>query len=460
MLSSIEFGPGLRNIGEDAFAWCENLYFDGRLPIGIAEIQSYAFHGTAITELILPDSVTVVGSGAFGECYYLRSVWFPESLHTIEAGSFDYSRALSFVWLPDSLRKIGAAAFANLDVISLSISGQVTDIDPSAFGWYGYDALLDIHIRGTPSDALCAVLTSQSLKIYVFVTVAPPGGIVCGEYEFYLELPATVRPTLRTIPPAPSRSPEETLTPLPTTDVNKPPSTVVVDQTGEIEMDAVEPGVPIVINGASGTISGTFDGEPADLHFDNVTIRGGDITAVNLIVDSYLELGEGTTIKPPSTTESIRIQSGAIVKFVSSDPAKLPEIDLGSTAGYETAPAILQIDAPAEQFTSSVHKLIVKGDPFGRCNDWARAVRGLPNGIGAKCESISSGKSILSGQVGLYLTEARDEGDGNDDPGGLSGGVIAAIVIVVIVVVGAAAGGAYWWFFVKKGKDGDDQAAA
>jgi hypothetical protein len=246
------------------------------------------------------------------------------------------------------------------------------------------------------------------------------------------------------------------MTRLPTTDVQKPPATVTVEEDGEIKMENIQPGVAIVIDSDAAVIAGTYDGDPVDLHFDNLTIKRGNIVAVQLIVDSYLELGQETKIRPPDG-ESIRIQSGAMVKLVSADPAKLPELDLGSTAGYETAPAILQIDVPAAQFTSSVRQLIVKGDPFGGCPDWARAVRGVPKGFGAKCESISSGKSIKAGQVGLYLTEATVE---DDDPGGLSGGVIAAIVIVVIVVVGAAAGGAYWWFFVKNGNDDGDNAAA
>jgi hypothetical protein len=85
------------------------------------------------------------------------------------------------------------------------------------------------------------------------------------------------------------------------------------------------------------------------------------------------------------------------------------------------------------------------------------AVSGLPTGFGAKCQSVPSGenvslaKSILAGQVGLYLTEAPDEGD----PGGLGIGLIVAIVVGAIVVVAGAAG-VYWCCVVKTGKDDDE----
>jgi hypothetical protein len=83
-----------------------------------------------------------------------------------------------------------------------------------------------------------------------------------------------------------------TAPPLPTTDVNRTPLRVVADGDGNVDLTEIPPGVPIVIEVPSGCLAGTLNGEPADLHFDNVTITGGDIVAVRLIVDSYLELGK------------------------------------------------------------------------------------------------------------------------------------------------------------------------
>jgi hypothetical protein len=74
--------------------------------------------------------------------------------------------------------------------------------------------------------------------------------------------------------------------------VNRTPLRVIADGDGNVDLIEIPHGVPIVIEVPSGYLAGTINGEPADLRFGNVTITGGDILAVRLIADSYLELGK------------------------------------------------------------------------------------------------------------------------------------------------------------------------
>jgi hypothetical protein len=77
-----------------------------------------------------------------------------------------------------------------------------------------------------------------------------------------------------------------------------------------------------VIEVPSCHLAGELNGEPADFDFD---------FAVRLIVDSYLELGEGTAIQPPDG-EFIQLRNGLIVKFESPDIERMPQLNLGMTS--------------------------------------------------------------------------------------------------------------------------------
>jgi hypothetical protein len=182
------------------------------------------------------------------------------------------------------------------------------------------------------------------------------------------------------------------------------------------------------------------------LHFDNVTIIGHNVVVSRLIVDSYLQLGEGTAIRPPDG-ESIQLRNGLTVRFVSRDLEGIPRLNLGLTIGYEILPDLIDIVVPESAFSGEIDRLIIEGNPFDRCSDWAAVVRGLPPGVAVKCERYSGSRKLQEGDTSrLYLWS---EASTPKDPKGLSGGAIAGIVIAVIVVFGASAGFAYWWFVVK-----------
>ena len=127
---------GVQNIAYRAFANCENL-----------------------TQIILPESVTQIGEGAFGwcsklesvnipagvrslggkggymfkECFSLKSITIPYGVTEIPDSSFLECTALEYVILPETVTNIGFEAFAyceNLKSIDLS---HVTNIAEAAF---------------------------------------------------------------------------------------------------------------------------------------------------------------------------------------------------------------------------------------------------------------------------------------------------------------------------------------
>ncbi len=86
-LQSVTLGSGLKNIGEEAFAF------------------------TDITELTLPDSVETIGDFAFMNCAQLTSVALNEGVTSIGEHAFLWCPNLTEVYIPDSVTAIGEDAF-------------------------------------------------------------------------------------------------------------------------------------------------------------------------------------------------------------------------------------------------------------------------------------------------------------------------------------------------------------
>ena len=107
------------------------------LSDGLTRIGSYAFYGTAITGIDIPDTVRYIGASAFWFCTSLVSVTIPSSVWDIETGAFGACRALTDLSFADSakVRSIGASAFEATAIESLDLSGlaSLTEIWDGAF---------------------------------------------------------------------------------------------------------------------------------------------------------------------------------------------------------------------------------------------------------------------------------------------------------------------------------------
>ena len=82
----------------------------------------------------IPESVSVVGNGAFQGCSSMTGVVYKADLDTIYAQTFYDCSSLSSVVLPENLKTIEKFAFGNCTSLErLDIPQSVTDINPTAF---------------------------------------------------------------------------------------------------------------------------------------------------------------------------------------------------------------------------------------------------------------------------------------------------------------------------------------
>lgn len=102
---------------------------------GVTSVGSLAFYGLdLLSKVVLPDSLEKIEEGAFFYCGSLTSVDFPDSLEVIGDEAFSHCGKLASVSFPESLRVIGTKAFYGcLNLTSIAIPAAVEEIGRDAF---------------------------------------------------------------------------------------------------------------------------------------------------------------------------------------------------------------------------------------------------------------------------------------------------------------------------------------
>ncbi len=78
----------------------------------VTAIADDAFRGTAVTTVIIPETVTSIGWFAFADCRSLTAVILPASVESIGYGAFDGCQALTLITPTDSYAARYAHSFA------------------------------------------------------------------------------------------------------------------------------------------------------------------------------------------------------------------------------------------------------------------------------------------------------------------------------------------------------------
>ena len=87
-----------------------------------------------VTSIVIPDSVTIIGSYAFKDCSNLASITIPDGVINIGECTFDGCSGLTSIIIPDSVRSIELGAFTGCSgLTSITISDSVTGIGGYAF---------------------------------------------------------------------------------------------------------------------------------------------------------------------------------------------------------------------------------------------------------------------------------------------------------------------------------------
>lgn len=135
-------------IGREAFDKCIGLK-RVTIPETVTEIQYGAFSGCRDLESItIPDSVSVIGVGAFSGCSNLSNIILPNQISEIAYSAFRDCESLQHIVIPNSVTGISGQAFSNCTYLKeIIIPEGVTYIREGAF--YGCKTLTKIVIPST-----------------------------------------------------------------------------------------------------------------------------------------------------------------------------------------------------------------------------------------------------------------------------------------------------------------------
>lgn len=144
-ITSVKFPASLEEIGVFAFGDLTKMKSADLSNTKLDTIQPYAFSNCSeLSEILLPDTLTVISGGAFAGCKALKEMTLPDSLLSIEQYAF-FDTGLSFVMIPDSVENIGYSAFGYYT----DENGRMTSNDNFTIIGSGGSAA---HIYATDSD--------------------------------------------------------------------------------------------------------------------------------------------------------------------------------------------------------------------------------------------------------------------------------------------------------------------
>ena len=144
-IKKIIIPDSVTNIGTSAFYNCEALT-NITIPDSVTSIENYAFLDCyKLSDLSIGNKVKSIGYEAFCYCRSLTSITIPDSVTNIGEYAFSDCTSLTSVTIGNSIRSIGKNVFSSCtSLISVTIPASVTSIGNSAF--YGCTALTNVTI--------------------------------------------------------------------------------------------------------------------------------------------------------------------------------------------------------------------------------------------------------------------------------------------------------------------------
>ena len=133
-ITTITLGSGVQTIGANAFARCDNLE-----TINLQSIEAWQLvniendladpmkvgsrdkklqvKGESVTDLIIPEGVKTIRSGAFLNCTEIQSVHFPDTIEKIDSSAFYQCKNLKTVDFGNGIKYIYGAAFSGCSAL-------------------------------------------------------------------------------------------------------------------------------------------------------------------------------------------------------------------------------------------------------------------------------------------------------------------------------------------------------
>ena len=124
---------GVEIICDKAFDLCLSLH-TVEIPNSVRIIGIDAFCSCAFKNVLLPESVCIIKSGAFRNCIKMESITLSPKMKCVDVGVFSWCSTLKSISIPTSVTQIKHHAFANCTSLRyILIPNSVTEIEHGSF---------------------------------------------------------------------------------------------------------------------------------------------------------------------------------------------------------------------------------------------------------------------------------------------------------------------------------------
>ena len=194
-LSRVVIPDSVTYIGDGAFPGCSTLT-DVVLSKNLKEIPSGCFSGDGrLSNIVIPDGVTNIANQVFYDCRNLKTIEIPSSVRSVGAIAFHYAGLTQLV-VPGSITSIGSGAFECLDCLTnLVIESGVPGIAPSMFRSCTRleSVLIPESATTIGNGAFCSCRSMKNISLAsATITIGNSAFEDCGSIE-EVTIPATVR---------------------------------------------------------------------------------------------------------------------------------------------------------------------------------------------------------------------------------------------------------------------------
>ncbi len=162
-----EIKNGTVGIAQVAFMQCDYLT-EVIMPNSITVVGKSAFSGCfGLERVVLSNNLTTIGKYVFANCCSLTSITLaestprmmffsrravnltiPDSITNIEDGAFSYCENITSLTVPDSVKTLGESSFGNcVNLTSVSLGNGIENVGDSAF--LGCNNLVEVNFSGT-----------------------------------------------------------------------------------------------------------------------------------------------------------------------------------------------------------------------------------------------------------------------------------------------------------------------
>ncbi len=133
-LRSVRIPESVTKIGSRAFGNCLNLK-EITIPNGVTSIDDGAFsHCIALTKVKMSENITSIGATAFYNCEDLKELNIPKSMKYIGNLAFSSCTSLTDIIIPEGVESLGYNVFSGcVNLVNATIPGSVTTMGSTTF---------------------------------------------------------------------------------------------------------------------------------------------------------------------------------------------------------------------------------------------------------------------------------------------------------------------------------------